>query len=116
MFKMAGNLELSDQKFKVTMNLKKPYAKSSNRKNRQHAKLKGNRNKILGSPRKESNGNIRSKNIPEIESVGEELISLLDIPKERIKAPREILCRSIFIAYIKQKLPSKMRGIHTEIM
>ena len=84
MFKMAGNLELSDQKFKVTMNLKKPYAKSSHRKNRQHAKLKGNRNKILGSPRKESNGNISKNIIPEIESVGEEPISLLDIPKERI--------------------------------
>ena len=40
MFKMADNLELSDQKFKVTMNLKKPYAKSSTRKSRQHAKAK----------------------------------------------------------------------------
>lgn len=38
MFKMADNLEFSDQKFKLTMNLKKPYAKSSNRKSRQHAK------------------------------------------------------------------------------
>lgn len=40
MFKMADNLELSDKKFKVTMNLKKHYAKSSTGKSRQHAKAK----------------------------------------------------------------------------